>query len=134
MSLGSERQRRQGVPDGQRRQPYLSVFQFAVGVVGTFDVGAQEAGKGDHPATGPELGVLSGRGDASQPDHHALAHGVSHLGGHRPHPHQLVEATLVAVQAGFGRRAEGVTGGADGLVGLLGVLDLLVVAPGPLGT
>ena len=63
----------------------------------------------------------------ADPDRDGLAGGVRHLRRHGALPHQVVQALLVAGQAVPGhllRRAEPVTGGPDGLVRLLGVLDL----------
>ena len=56
--------------------------------------------------------------------------GVGHLRGDGALPDQLVERELLAAQlpGHLRRRAEPVTGGADRLVRLLGVLDLLLVA------
>ena len=84
---------------------------------------------------------------ASCPCGHALGHlgrqadlrarpgGVVHLGGHRALPDQLVQAELVARQLATGLlgRAERLAGRADGLVGLLRVLDLALVAAGRVG-
>ena len=71
----------------------------------------------------------------AEADLHAPAPGVGHLRGDRALPDQLVEGPLVGAQlpGHLVGRAEAVAGGADGLVRLLGVLDLLVVAPGLVG-
>ena len=71
-------------------------------------------------------------GGRAQADLHAPAPGVGHLRRHRPLPDQLVEGPLVGAQlpGHLVGRAEAVARGADGLVRLLGVLDLLLVAPG----
>ena len=70
--------------------------------------------------------VVEGR---AEPDGGGGAAGVGHLRGDGALPDQLVEGELLAAQlAGhLGRGAEPVTGGADRLVRLLGVLDLLLV-------
>ena len=67
---------------------------------------------------------------AAELDRRGRAAGVGHLRGDGALPDQLVEGELVAAQlAGdLGRGAEPVTRGTDGLVRLLGVLDLLLVA------
>ena len=62
----------------------------------------------------------------------ARAGGVVHLRGDRPLPDELVEAALVAPQLAreVGRGAEGVSGGPDRLVGLLGVFHPAAVNAG----
>ena len=62
----------------------------------------------------------------AQPHRDGGADGVGHLRGQRALPDQLVETELVAGQGPgqFAGRAERVAGRTDGLVGLLGVLDL----------
>ena len=86
---------------------------------------------GDDGAAGRELGVASLRGDRAHPQLHRLAGAVGHLAGQRPLPDQLVEPRLgpghlVGHRPGVGER---VARGPDGLVGLLGVLDLAGVPP-----
>ena len=111
--------------------------QALLGVVGgslvdRLDVGAQEAVEGDgttgcREGGSPDVTVGNAdRGGRGGADRHreSLALGVSHLGGQGSHPDELVELELVAGQAGLGRGAEVLAGGTDGLVGLLGVLDL----------
>ena len=63
------------------------------------------------------------------------AAGVGHLRGDGALPDQVVEGEVLAAQltGHLGGRAEPVTGGADRLVRLLGVLDLLLVVPRGVG-
>ncbi len=106
------------------RQAPLPVVELGVRVVGALDVGLHEAVEGDRLAGGGELGVPPvGRG-AADPDGDRVAGRVLHLGGDGPLPDQLVQAELVAGQAGLGGRTETVTRRADRLVRLLRVLDL----------
>jgi hypothetical protein len=111
---------------GQRRQPALPVVAVA-GVVGVLDVGLEESVEVDDLAGRAELGPLvRGRG-ARDPDRDRLAGGVLHLRGDGALPDQLVQPALVrgqTVPGHLGRGAEAVAGRADGLVRLLGVLDL----------
>ncbi len=139
---GGEVHRVQRVGLGQRRQAALVVVQLRVRVVGALDVGLQEPVEADDLARGAELGLAAGRrlgrlvagsgdGDrlgrgrlAEDPDRHRLTGRVLHLRCHGPLPDQVIEAELVAGQAGPGRGPERVAGRADGLVRLLGALDL----------
>ena len=114
----------------------------ASGSSSPFDVGPQEAGEGDDPAAGRELDLgTPARAPASaghgrrQADLGARPGGVGHLRGDGALPDQVVEAQLVAVEraAGLVGGAERVAGRPDRLVGLLGVLDLALVAAGRVG-
>ncbi len=104
--------------------------RLGVGVVGALDVGPQVAGEGDRAPRRGELGVGVGRG-AGDAHGHGSPGGVGHLRGDRPLPDEVVEPQVVARELP-GQRvggAEPVAGRADGLVGLLGVLDLAGVRP-----
>ena len=113
---------------------------LGVGVLGRIDVGLQIAGEGDGSARCRE-GGLADRGGGhldpeaeplrqlgADPDADRLPLGVGHLGRDGPLPDQLVQLGLVTVQFRLGGGAERVTGGADRLVRLLGVLHLGRVA------
>ena len=130
MAVGGDLLGGQRVALGDLRQPALAVVELGVRVVGALDVGLQEAVEGDDLAGGGELGVPAVGGRAADLDGDGLADRVLHLGGDGPLPDQLVEPELVAGQAGLGRGAEAVAGGADRLVRLLGVLDLARVVRG----
>ena len=90
---------------------------------------------GDDGAGGGELGVATRAGDRTQADGDGLAGGVGHLAGDRALPDQLVEPGLAGLDlvADLFGPTEAVARRADGLVGLLGVLDLLAVGPGRVG-
>ena len=103
VALGLELRRRERVAHGQGGQADLLVLELGVGIVGALHVGPQEPGK---------LIVLplvansaSSPADDTPAQAHldALAPGVGHLRGDRPLPDQVVEAELVAVQAGAAR-------------------------------
>ena len=88
---------------------------------------------------GRELGLVGGvrpAGHAHQADLGARPGGVGHLRGHGALPDEVVEPQRVAAAARRPRLvggAERLAGGADGLVGLLGVLHLALVAPRRVG-
>ncbi len=117
---------------GETRQAALGVVRLGVGLVGTLDVGAEEAGLGDRLAAGGEVGDLARGGRARQAHRHALTDRVGHLGRDRALPDQLVEAELVGADLApdLARRAEVVAGRADRLVRLLRVLHLPGVPAG----
>ena len=98
MALRLQRFGAERVANGQGRQADLAVLQVGVGIIGPLHVGPQEPGKRDHPAARSELGVLAGGRTSAQANRHALPDGIRHLGGYGPHPHQFVQAALVAVQ------------------------------------
>ena len=138
MSAGFDGRQRGRVALGHGRQVDLTVGQFGLGVVLALDIGPLEAGKLDDRARSTELdhaGNAIDGGRAGESDPCTGTGGVGHLGCDRPLPDQVVEAEFVARQrpGGFVRGPEGLSGRTDGLVGLLGVLDLLVVLAGTRG-
>ena len=125
--LGLQALRLDRVLLAQGGQAALTVVQVGGRVVGTLDVGLEEPVEGDDLAARAELGDLTVGGGALDADGDGLTDGVLHLGGDGALPDELVEAELGPRQAGLGGDAEGVARRPDGLVGLLGVLDLLGV-------
>ena len=97
-------------------------------------VGLEEAREGDRAAGRGEIGVVTasahGRGHL-----HRGSLGIGHLGGHGAFPNQLVELVLLGVElpGQLARGSKTLAGGADGLVGLLGVLHLAVIGARPVG-
>ena len=104
-----------------------------------------EAGTAHHGAGGGQLdAVAPGRRRAlrqcrrqvagcraGQPDRDGLAGCIDHLAGHGALPHEVVQPGGVAAEIGDAARSgPAVAGGADGLVRLLGVLDLAGVDAG----
>ena len=135
MSAGLDSRQRRRVALGHRREVDLTVGQLRFGVVLPFDVRPLEARELDDSARGTELDRARHAADvgrAGQADLGARSGGVGHLGGDRPLPNEVVELELVSGQrpGGLVRGAEGLPRRPDGLVRLLGVLDLLVVEPG----
>ena len=129
MAGGFNRLGGQCLASGQVRQALLSVLRLTLshpGCVNAFLVGGEEAAEGDDGTGCCELGVLSVRCHGAQAHRGGGTGRVSHLGGDGTLPDQLVEAELVVRQgtAHSVRGAEGVTGGADCLVGFLCVLAL----------
>ncbi len=118
-------------------QAAFTVLKLRIGVVGTLDVGAQEAREGDDLSRCRELGVLPGAGCPTEPDRRRRTEGVSHLAGDCPPPDQFVEPIAVDVVPECGAHLTGglevIPGRTDRLVRFLGVLDLLRVGAGPLG-
>ena len=117
----------------QVRQPPFVVLTAAVArlrLVAALLIGGEEAPEGDHGARSCKLGYLACRRGAGNADGDGLALRVGHLRCDRADPDQLVERALVRGQLAGDllRRAEGVPGGTDRLVGLLRVLDLALVA------
>ncbi len=107
-------------------------------LVATLLVCREEATEGDDRPARRQLDLSGGRslGEARRDlDGCGRAAGVGHLRGDRALPDQLVEGELLAAQlAGdLGGRAEPIPRGADRLVRLLRVLDLLLVHPGRVG-
>ena len=123
----------QRIAHGQHRQRLLGVVGdiTAVGGTGGLHVGLEEAGEGDRAAGGLEIHGLATRRLTGDRHLHRGALGVRHLGRHGALPDQLVELELLGVQLGRqrARGLEGLTGGADRLVGLLRVLHLAGVLP-----
>ena len=140
---------------GDGGQDALAVVEVGLGVVRPLDVDPQVPGERDGPtrrrplggdrpgavhADGGGLGQRGAlqRGDRHRrldADRHRVAAGVGHLRGERPLPDELVEPQVGASQlaAELLGGAPALAGGTDGLVGLLGVLDLLAVRPGCVG-
>ena len=118
---------------GQLGQPRLGVVGLAAGlVVDGLDVGLEEAREGDRaPGRGERAPSSPVAGGAGDPHADRGAPRVGHLRGDRALPDQLVEPEVVAVDlAGdLARGAERLAGRPDGLVRLLGVLDLAGVLP-----
>ena len=135
MALGLDAAHGHPVALGHVGQDPLLVLEVALGIVGALDVGPQEARVVDGLAGGRELGVTAVARRGPEPHLHALAPGVGHLGGDGALPDQLVETELVALQLALDLlgEAEAVARGADRLVGLLGVLDLVGVLPRGVG-
>ena len=110
-------------------QATFTVVQVGGRVIGTLDVGLQEAVEGDDLAGRAELDGLARAGGALDPDGDGLADGVLHLGGDGALPDEFVQTELRARQPGLCGCAELVPRRADRLVRLLGVLHLLGVHP-----
>ncbi len=106
-------------------QQGVLIFQRSFGIVGPFYVCTEEAGEDHLAATGLEGGVFHLDGDGAK-----FELGVGHLGGHGALPDQIVERLFVAGEGLLLRGQHLVTGGADGLVGLLGTLGLGRITPG----
>ncbi len=132
VALRLEAQRREPFALLQRRQEGLPVGQLGGRVVAPLHVGLQEAGEGDRVAARREHRLLAVLGLAGDADGQRLAAGIFHLGGDGSLPDELVDLRLVRADlAGhLVGRAPLVAGRADGLVGLLGVLDLALVDAG----
>ena len=111
-------------------QTDLAILQYGIGIVGALHIGPQEPGERDDFARGGELCVFTRGRCGPQPDLGTGATGVGHLRRNGTHPYQFIQAELVVVDlsTNIGRGSERLTGGPDGLVGLLRVLDLLLVA------
>ena len=110
--------------DQGRQLAFLVVVRLP-GVVAPLQVDAHEAGGGDVGAGGAEEIARPG----PQVDGHLVDEGVLHLAGQGALPDQLVEAPLLLGEMGDDLRRQAADGGgADGLVGLLGVLGLGLVA------
>ena len=120
----------EGLAHRDRREHDVAAGQFAVGIVGAFDIGPQVPGEIDDLAAGLETGPV---------DHHANRDAagprVGHLAGHRPLPDQVVEPELVGAEhiaEGLGQD-KGMARRPDRFVGLLRVLDLGLIDPRPVG-
>ena len=108
-------------------QSALRVVGFAAGeVIDGFDIGLQEAWKGDRTTARREGRLTPVAGVAVDPQAQRGAAGVGHLRGDRALPDQFVEPETVAIEFGVQRTRGGerLSCRADRLVGLLGVLDL----------
>ena len=116
---------------GQRRQVLLLVVELGLGIVASFDVGAEEPRERDRVAARREHDFLALGAFAGQLETNTLTAGVLHLRGEGALPDQLVELGLVVADL-LGHLLRGlpvVAGGADRLVRFLRVLDLLLVDP-----
>ena len=107
------------VPHLQGRQQHLLALQGGIGIVAAFHVGTEEAGEVNALARGAEAGVTA----VELHRHHGQA-GIGHLAGHGALPDQLIEGQVLAIEARVLGGAEAFAGGADRLVGLLGVAGL----------
>ena len=141
--LGEARRRLRGVTRGTQfraRAPSaapasggskrLAVFELGLGVVGTFDVGAQVPGELDGAAARLERDLFARGRRGPEPQGDATDAGVGHLRRDGALPDEVVEAPLVV----GAQLAADVVGGAhpfarrpDGLVRLLRVLHLAAV-------
>ena len=106
---------------GHLRQHHVAVGDIGFGIVGSFDIRPQIAGKFDGLAA-----RLEHRPVDFHRDRGAEAPGVGHLAGNGPLPNQVVEFELIGAEFVPQRlgKIEVVTGRPDGLVGLLGVFHL----------
>ena len=129
VAVGADLAGVEGVAGGEGRQAALLV------VVAAPLLDLHPAPLGDDGAGGGELGVAARAGDGPEAHGDGLADGVDHLAGHGAAPDQLVEAGLAGLDlvADLLGPAEAVARRADGLVGLLGVGDLLAVGAGRVG-
>ncbi len=116
-----------GLDDRQRlalfdlRQPRLPGLRVVAGRVLALFIGGEEPAEGDDGAAGAESGLMTIGESCTDLDGRGLALRIGHLAGDGALPDEVVEAELIAVEL-FGhlrRGAEGVTGRADRLVGLL---------------
>ncbi len=107
----------------------LALLRVVGRLVGVLDVDPPEALVGDDGARGRELGVAPVGRRGTQAHGDGLADRVGHLRRDGAVPDHLVDPGLHRPDLGsdFGGRAEAVACWADGLVGLLRVLDLLGV-------
>ena len=133
VALGRHGRRRHRRTLLERGQAGLGVVAPLGGVVDVLDVGLEEPVEGDRAAARAEDHVAAVGRSATEADGDRVADGVLHLGGDGAHPDQLVEAELLAGQAGLRRGAERLAGRPDRLVGLLGVLHLGGVGPRRVG-
>ena len=114
--------------DGERRELGFGRLRVVVALlVPALLVRLQEPTESDDRAARGELGhgrALYGAGRDDDGGRHAL--GISHLRGDGALPDQVVKFPVIAAQCALEltRRAKGVTGGADRLVGLLRILAL----------
>ena len=117
-----------GVTLGDRGQHSLSLGERGVRVVRALDVGPEEAGEVDHVAVGLE-DRLDRPVRLADLEHHPAPLGVLHLAGERALPDQVVDLGLVLAEhlADLGGRHDLLASRADGLVGLLRVLNLALV-------
>ena len=107
------------IPHRKGRQEHFLAFQRSIGVIAAFHIGAEEAGKVDALAAGPETG-LSG----TELHRQHREPGFRHLAGHGAFPDQFVHRQIAPVQTGVSRRAEAFSRGTDRLMGLLRVAGL----------
>ena len=99
-------------------QPGQGRFLLGGGVVGALLIQGQKAGKRHALSCGAEDPAA-----AADVRGHGVQHGVGHLAGDEPGPDQLVQPVLVGGEAFFQAfRLQGGIGGADSLVGVLGIL------------
>ena len=131
MAIGGDIGGGQCITLGQAGQTLLGVVGHiaTIGGGGGFHIGTQETGEGQGAARCGELGLLPRGGRTGNGHLHGGALGIRHLGGDGALPDQLIELKLLRIEltmqlTGGG---EGFTGGADRLVGLLGVLHLAVI-------
>ena len=130
VAVRAHRGRRQRVALLQVRQ--AGILAGALG--GHVLVGLEEARKRDGAAGGGEVRVAAVRGGL-----YGHLHGrtlrVRHLAGHGALPNELVELVLLGVKLAcqLARGGETLAGGADGLVGLLGVFHLAVIGTRSVG-
>ena len=127
MAVGSQADRIHPLALRELRQTTLGVVGLTAGeFVDGLHVRLEEPGEGDGAPTGRESRLASVAGLTGDPQAQRGAAGVGHLGGDGALPDQLVETEPVVVEFGVqrSRGGEGIAGGPDGLVGLLGVLDL----------
>ncbi|MCY1229099.1 hypothetical protein D9M72_414540 [compost metagenome] len=135
MADGDDLRGREGVILGHVGEAagFLGVIVPAAFVL-AFLIGGEEAGEGDDGTGRRELGVAAVRSHRTEADGGRGALGVAHLGGNGALPDELVEPEFVTREllSHLRRGAEGVAGGADGLVGFLRVGCLAGVNTGRL--
>ncbi len=118
----------------ERREQLLGCF-LVVFFVSIFSIDLQETLMLDDRATRGEDRVAAAFGFDTESEGDGLAGGIGHLRSDRALPDHLVDLEVLGGEFGgdlFGA-LEPITGGADGLVGLLGVLRLRGVGTGSVG-
>ena len=129
VAVGSNRSGLQRVALVEVRQAGLSLRVLRRHVL----VGLEEAREGNRAAGGGEVGVVAAGVDGRSHLHRGSL-GIGHLGGDGALPNQLVELVLLGVElpGQLARGGKTLTGGTDGLVGLLGVLHFTVIRARPI--
>merc|ERR1711965_904511 len=107
------------ITDSKGRQQDLLSLKRCVGIVTSFHISPEEAGKVDALAARSEAGLTGTEVDGQ---HREPC--FSHLAGHRALPDQLIDRQISAFQSCITRSPEAFTGRTDRLMSLLGIACL----------
>ena len=127
MAKGFNGLRLRCIANAQRRQQHFLTLKGRIGIIAALHVGAEETGKVDALAAGPETGLA--RAEIHRQHREP---GLRHLAGHGAFPDQFIDRQISPIQTGVTWRSEAFAGWTNRFMGLLGIAGFGAELPRPL--